>query len=259
MRYHKSSQRGSGMLHTTTFNEFVRLNHGELRSMVGSICKKYEVRSIDDVVQDVCIHLYTHNIIEKYDPSYRGQNKTAKISTYLYPILRNIVRSRRRCSDYKYYKSRWVPYDCPHGTGNFEEYTSSSCIEDDDIDLAMRYEQLDANYKNVMSQDSISKNPDELKEDLDSFGRYLEKKNKKFSLKRRRDKSKNRNGCSLTEIYFMFREGQNIHEIAQYYGVSDTFILNLKKIIRNEMKKYGLNWKFPKKKRRHGRNKVSSL
>lgn len=254
MRYHKSSQRGSGMLHTATFNEFVRLNHGELRSMVASICKKYEVMSIDDVIQDIYIHLYTHNIIEKYDPSYRGRGKTAKISTYLYPILQNIVRSRRKYSDFRYYKCRWIPYDLP------DTYTCTPCYEEDDVDLALRYEQVDTNYKNIMSQDSMSKNPDKLRDDLDSFGRYLEKRNKKFLLKRRRDKSKNRNGCSLTEIYFMFREGFNIHEIAQYYGVSDTFILNLKKIIRSEMKKYGLNWKFPtKKKRRHGRNKVSAV
>lgn len=222
------------MYYTKTFEEFIKYNEKELYSLVGSICKKYEITSIDDIVQDVYLHLYTHKIIEKYNPFLKGY-KTAKISTYLYPILKNIIRSRRKYSDFRYYKSRWTTYKNPKYEN--ESFTDS----DDDIELAMKYESMASDYRNIMSESSLSSNPDDLSFELDSFGRYLKTKNKKFCLKKRRDKSKKRNGCSLTKIYFMFKKGMNVHEIAQYYGVSDTFISNLKRIIRDEMQKYGLN------------------
>lgn len=212
------------MLHTNTFDEFVRHNHGEVCALVASICKKHEVTPVDDVIQDIYVHLHDRGIIEKFDPFSRGY-KQARMSSYLYPIFQNIIRNKKKHND-RCLRIQRFPEN------NEEE------------DFTSQYNQLASDYRGVISEASISEEPDDLREDLDSFSRYLEKKNKKYFLRKRRDKTKDREGCSLFDVFEMLRCGWNVHEIAEFYGVSDTFSSNMKKQIREEMERYGIKGFF---------------
>ena len=220
------------MQETQSFAEFVAANHKELCHMVSYICRRNDVQAIDDVIQDVYLHLFNRQVIEGFDPTRRYK---AKISTYLFPILENLVLSHRKSRHFRFEKSRMI--------------TPEDSVDGDDIEFALRYNDFAQEYSNIVSEDMLREESLDLRMELESFGRYLERKNQHYELRKRRNPRASSSGCTLHEVFEMFRDGLNNHEIALHYGVSDTFVSNLKKLLRQEMSKYGITWK-PRSKRR---------
>lgn len=223
------------MHNTKNIREFIRYNDKELRYIAASICKKYNVSCIDDIVQEVYLKILTADILERYNPNYnlsRPLCSQPKFSTFLFSIIRNIVRSFVKSGEYFIESRRY----------SLAEFDSQD--EMNDVELALRYENFAFEYKELINKDNIPGSVDCLSFELEDFEKnYFPKVNKKFTLEKRKNKDVYTDGCSLLKVYTYLKEGLLNQEIAEIHGTTNMFVSFMKKDISIAMKNYGFNWK----------------
>lgn len=229
--------------------EFISRNDKELRYLVTNICERLNVQSVDDIVQDVYLRFFTGQVIEKFDST---RYSSPKISTYLYRIIYNMV-----CSHVKSNNERIRRHSYQISDNDIESY-------EDDVELALRYNDVALEYQGILEQNQISEEMDSLGAELRYFKKnILTKKNKKYRLSKRRNKNVMTDGCDLVSVYQLLHEGLNNREIAKIYGISDMMVTNMKRQIGAILKRHGITWRGAKPKirtrARNDRHKVSKV
>jgi ATP/maltotriose-dependent transcriptional regulator MalT len=115
---------------------------------------------------------------------------------------------------------------------------------DDDERTDLPVDQIKTEYENLLYRNDFSDAIDGMNLDLDLFEDHLRKKNKHYSLSKRKDRLIGENGLDLLRVFQLLREGYSNREIAHRYGVSDMFITTVKKEIKDSMVKFGIVWSY---------------
>ena len=219
---------------TNNMMEFISKNDQELRYMVSSLCGRHQVDDFfsKDIVQEFYQRCLTSKIIESYNPNYKkGKSSHPQLSTYLYSIVANLVRSFKNSSENRVLNNRYNP-----------PAHDSDDTDVDDIELTLRFNRVAVDYENVLLNND-SENPDSLKSALWDFERKFANSrfNRRYMLRKRKNKNVTSNtGLSVLDIYNHLKRGMSSHEIAELYGVSDMFICHLKKYLAKNIKRHGI-------------------
>jgi len=229
------------MQHTQSVKEFATKNDAELRKIVTSICDKQRVsrHHVEDLVQDVYFRLIKGDVLSRFDPNFGGFKP--KISTYLYPMIYNMVTGLRNKNSYKMESGKF------HATEDFKEMVGES----DDVEIALRCCSLTPEFQSIIDHNSSDDNQGLASELKEFEEKWLSEPshNRKFSLKY---KGKRVGGGSIVDVYRYINYGLTNREIGEIYGVSGAFISTLKQMIIRTLKAYGIehrsgfkskNWK----------------
>jgi len=271
------------MVPTNSFSAFLQNNDLEFRSLVISVCDSLNFsESSEDVVQDLYLKFLTSKIIESFDEHFR--NKNTKMTTYLYPIIRNYVVSKLKSNEYRFFKQ------------NLRNYEPSDDI--DDLDLVLCHNPVAVDYINQLLHNESSDGLSGFGSQFRFFERQLEqsqkkRKNEKKYLKKHKyretdflnelkqelaelkcrnidlddpeyreisfrvENAQSTTGCTLIDIFILMYRGYSGRQIAKIYGVSDMSITNVKYKLAEAMFNYGI--KPAKKKEKNGRAKMSKM
>jgi hypothetical protein len=223
------------MRYTSDIAEFIRYNHSEVSCLVANICTYFDLTShIEDVIQDLYAKFLSCNILERFDPEYRGGTK---ISTYLHIIIVNMVKAI--CTD----KENWIErrrFRC----SSFQKVNLFHDPYHDEVENALQLENMNVDYEGNLYSNYTTEPIDGLKFDLDFFETYLKEKNRTYKLNRRRCQNVKSEGLSLLDVFQYLRKGYSHKAIAFKYGVSLAFITSLKAEIKLLMIKFGIIYGF---------------
>jgi DNA-directed RNA polymerase specialized sigma subunit len=113
--------------------------------------------------------------------------------------------------------------------------------EPSDIDRAVSHHDVALEYKDLLhfneESDQIDGTAFELRDFADRFKNSEE--NKKFELKKRKNKNHVIPECTLLEIFKYLYKGYSNKQIARIYGVTDMSITHLKHKLAEAMLEYG--------------------
>ena len=237
------------MVNTRSIGDFVSQNDHELRFIVSSLCTRYHISStpdtVNDIVQDLYLKILTGGLLEKYNPVHNG-NET-KLSTFMYAVARNVVRSIHKGTEAKFNSLRFRPPRDFYGTPDTT----------DDVEIALRFHRVAQHHQEIMDRNSVSDDPDGLGAELRKFEeKYLGRINKTYKLARRKHKSVDPGKCSMLQVFRMMRKGMSNHEIAEHYGVTDMCISHIKKDIAAALKEHGIEVPSITRKRKRRRRRV---
>jgi len=213
------------MLYFRDVATFVSHNHSGIRKLTHSICMKYNVSGVDDVLQDVYKTMVKRDILGKYNPNHPS---ATKISTYLYNLIKNVVRAYRKSNENMIERRLYHPD--PAKMGN------------DSDDVFFRDQNLDLDYENIIHRNKVSDEIDGLAMDLNLFEVYLAGRDKIYRLNKRKNMKVRTRGLSLLKVFKLMRKGLTNREIATKYGVSFMFITVIKNEIKEQLMKFGLYW-----------------
>jgi len=218
------------MQYTQSVEEFASQNDAELRKIVTSICDKQHVsrHHVEDLVQDVYVRLIKGDVLNRFDPNFGGFRP--KISTYLYPMIYNIVTGYRNKNSYRMESGKF------HATDGFKEMIG----ENDDVEIALQCCSLTPEFQSILDHNSFGDETQGLASELKEFEeKWLGEtyRNRKFSLKH---KGKPVGEGSIVDVYRYINYGLTNREIGEIYGVSGAFILTLKRMIIRTLKAYGI-------------------
>ena len=173
------------MLYCKDVETFVSANQYEIRKLASSICIRYNVSEVDDVVQDFYYQLIHRNLLEKYNPNHPS---ATKISTYLYNPLENIVKAHRNSeNDFEFKRVGACPFpeSYPYEEENQEERKSSSARKSS----IRKSNIINVDFENNSQRNGITDSFDGINLDLNLFECYLEEKNKTYRLTRRKPRA----------------------------------------------------------------------
>ena len=224
------------MVYQKDSRSFVQNNRSEIEAIVRSICYKNGVNWVDDVIQDIYLHIINSNMMSKYD------KKKGSLSTFLYVAIINIIIVQKRSVHQK------IMDNAIELPSNFSEPT-------DLVDAALSIYKMTPEHMNIVQQNRDSDDLDGIGFDLRMFvSSYLEKKDTLYRLHKRKNKKVNGGVCSMKTVYKYLFNGIPGHEIAAKYGVSSVFISSIKHDIAKALKRYGLENKSIKRRRNRGTN-----
>lgn len=233
------------MIPTNSLSTFIAQNDSELRRITNHLCISYNFPGEpEDIVQDIYVKFLTGSIIENYEEErvinknpppnpgkrkLRGIKKVVKVkmSTYLYSVIRNYILSKMKTHEYRVLKYKVPEYSQPYADAS-------------DLDKIIQHTPVEIRYQNLLSSNEDNENSllwSALNDFRENF--LSSKKNKKYSLNKRRNQEVRTSGCSLIDIFNHLYEGYNNKEIAEMYGVSDMSITNMKHQLAWQMKRYG--------------------
>lgn len=248
------------MVNTNSLTVFLKKNDLEFRSLVVSVCDKFDFPgSPEDVIQDLYHKFITGSIIEDFNPNYK--KKPTKMFTYLYPIVKNFVVSLLKSPENRFYKQ------------NLRNYEPSSDL--DEIDEVISRVPVHVDYAFVSVSNGDTDSFDSLGADFHTFKRQLirTRKNKVYLKKRRRTRSAfleelrseltvlkkkeispddpelqeiekrisaSCDGCSLTDIFSLLYRGYSGKQIASLYSVSNMSISNVKYLLGKALLAHGI-------------------
>jgi hypothetical protein len=220
------------MRYFSTVSEFISCNDTEIQKIIFRICNKHFITCYKDISQEFYKQLIAGEILKKYDPNHPTH---AKISTYLYRIIENIVLVYKKSGEFQIEKYRlgMDHYDFFHQYENGESLPSLDTLYNIKVD-----------YENILYQNEFSDTIDGIGFDLDLFEDHLKKKNKHYDLKRRKNKNIGQEGLDLLDVFQLMREGYTNREIAHKFGVSDMWITTIKSEIKDLMIKFGIIWNY---------------
>jgi len=207
-------------------DDFISYNQSQIKKITLSICYRYGIPCVDDVLQDVYETIISKDTVGTYNPNHPS---ATKISTYLYNRIRFVARSYR--------KSNETFIECHQSKPNPRYSTYSE------------EEHLDTDYENILYTNQISDAIDGLNLDLNLFEEYLEKRDKFYKLNKRKHMEIATKGLSLLSIFRLLRQGYLNKDIALKYGVTPMFITSLKTDLKKQLLKFGIYWKETKQKR----------
>jgi len=232
------------MLTTTSVDVFARQNGDELRYIVANLCVKHKVQNVEDMTQEVYAWFIKKDILNRFNPNF-GNGKV-KLSTFLYSVIENVIRGKKAQNESQVSRSKFVPPARKYRTGG--QYV-------DDVELALRYNDIAIEYETIMEQNNISDSLEGLGPDLQDFeDHFLPLENKVYTLSRRRNKAVMTSGTTLVEVFKLFRQGYSGREISRRFGISEMFVSNMKVEIAEALRAYGLG---PKKRAPRRRKKKS--
>jgi len=222
------------MHYTKSLGEFASRNQDELKRLVTSVCIRQKVPPVhvDDILQDVYLRMIGSEVLERFDPQFGGFS--TKISTYLYPVISNIVSGFKKKNNFRMETRKFRASEA------YKEETGMV----DDVEIALRCCNVTPEFQAVLDHNDASDETHGLAADLNEFeNKWLGKtyRNRRFSLKHRRDKSVGHQGCSLLDVYRHINNGLTNKQIAEIYGVSGAFITHLKHIIVRSLRAYGIS------------------
>lgn len=230
------------MVPTNSITVFLRHNDSELRSMFGNLCFKLKYAgSFDDLVQDFYCRMLTSNILQGYNRHYTTSSKytTCRLSSYLYPILRNFVLSKIKSPEYRNITKK---------AANYEVDPKDAPDMDDQGPL-------DDVYQDVVERNAETDSCDGVGTDLRMFyNSFKGSKDDKLYVPKLVEKGFSR--ATLSKVFKCIYEGYTFREIAATFGVSTMFISLMKQQLAMEMEKYGFN---PEKRRKNAGGKVSKV
>ena len=232
------------MVHALNMRAFARMNHDDLVRIVTSICSSYPNAPVEDLVQEVYLKIQAKKILRKYD------RKRAKFSTYLYQIIKNLILNYRKDPEniIENHRLRMEYVDIQ----DHNEDSGGSDYINDVVTAFNPYRhkdpEIDVNYLSYIHSNYISDSMDGINFDLNLFEHLLERKNKTYSLRNRRDKTVTRTDLSLLIVFQHMRDGYTNYQIARKFGVSNMFVTFLKNKIRDRMEKFGILWGVQKSK-----------
>lgn len=218
------------MFPTNNIAIFIKKNHSEFQNLVYHICDS--VGYLDppsDVIQGLYYKFLTSKIIQAYNPDFNGSS--IKISTYLYPIIRNFILSKQHSFEYR----RQYNYSFDYNDDLYNHEASNYDV--DDIDLIIRHNPIAIPFQNILlnNQDDYNEG---LNRDLKDFTRLFpqSKSNKRYPIK------KGRSECTLFNIFQYLYDGYNNREIAEIYGISPMYVTYMKQTLAEIMIKHGFHY-----------------
>lgn len=253
------------MIPTNDLSVFIQKNDYDVRCMVARICESLNYPgSPEDIVQDIYLKILTYNIIESYDPHYKGNN--IRMSTFIYPIVKNFIISRLKSPE-----NRLVRYQLPDCDPSAEVI--------DEVDMIVRNNPIAEEVRNIMHNNECSDSIDGIGAELRNFEQRFSESdnNKRYSLSKRKCKNKNEAynflkdlskayaeedseelkeiqhrienvdeiGCTLLDIFRLLYRGYSNKQIARIYSVSDMSVTNMKHRLAQEMIKFGFECARP--------------
>lgn len=247
------------MVPTNHISEFIEKNDTELRNMVINVCEGINYpEDPQDVVQDIYLKFLTSKIIQSYDRNFR--DKETKMSTYIFPIIRNFILSKFKSREYRFFK---------HKLPNF-----APTDDVDDLDLVIFRNPIALEFMNTLLYNGSTDNMGGLGADFKDFEHQFlhSSHNKKYSLKKRKHEKRALNylekldknslefeeikdrilnagfsGCTLLDIFQLLYKGYTNKQIAKIYGVSDMYVTSMKHKLAKVMLRYGLGTKTKSK------------
>ena len=117
----------------------------------------------------------------------------------------------------------------------------------DNVDAVIQSEHVDPDYVSMIQRNQDSDETQGLLADLQDFEENFlcDGRDKKFNLKRRKNRKVRTRGCRLSDLMNMIYKGYSNHEIAIKYGVTDMSVTHIKHQLAKTMLRYGLNWNCP--------------
>lgn len=217
------------MVPTNSIAVFLRHNDDELRRMVAKICGSLRYScSMDDLIQDVYFKFVSAKTLQSYNRHY-STGKTyssCKLSTFLYPILRNFILSKAESIDQKMIYGTVQNYDC----------------EGQEVDLDDTiHDNIAPEYRNLLAQNDSSDSIHGLSFDFKDFERKLRLSAKNKKILKRKKNAKFPQG-TLLKIFKYLYEGYSCKEIADIYGVSNMKITLLKRELGQIMLDLGFDF-----------------
>lgn len=165
------------MYPTSSFSAFLEKNDGDFRTLVKSLCESLSFPGeSEDIIQDLYYKFLTTEIIDSYRPQFRG--KDTKMTTYLYPIIKNYIISKIKSNEFRYYRQ------------SLRNYEPSNDVSE--IDFALCHNPINTDYIDVIIHNESTDGQEGLGSDFRTLSRLLRlnKKNKRYLKKRKaRDQS----------------------------------------------------------------------
>jgi len=270
------------MIPTNSISVFLENNDLEFRSLVSSLCESLNFPgSAEDVIQDLYVKFLTSEIIESFDSNFR--NKDTKMTTYLFPIIKNYIVSKIKSNECRYFRQ------------NLRNYEPSDDV--DEVELALCHNPIAIDYVDLLLYNESTDSPTGLRSDFRAFKRLLvrTRKNKRY-LKKRRSNSDFLNelkieltklkkkevdlddpeyreiserikrvqidtGCTLIDVFILLYRGYSGKQIAKVYGVSDMSVTNVKYKLAKALFDYGIQPEelINKKGKSNDRNKMPRM
>jgi DNA-directed RNA polymerase specialized sigma subunit len=194
--------------------------------MILHICKSLNFSgSLNDIVQDIYLKFCYSTILQDYDQNHTDHS--TKLSTYLYPIIRNHVLGYFKSPEYKLMKLKIANY----------EPTSDDMS---DFEATLRSNSIDMEFRETLEKNE-SESPNSMGFELQDFQGRLKnsKENKHYSLSKRKNKSTAIPECTLLQIFKYIYQGYSNKEIARIYGVTDMSVTHMKHKLAEIMHKFG--------------------
>ena len=217
------------MFSSINVKDLVRNEDDQIRYLTANLCRTYRIQSFEDMVQEVYLWIIDKDILGQYDPNYQG--KQVKLSTFLYTVIKNLIRGKKSDNETQIYQNRFRP--------PIRKYKSGG-VQLSEVELALRYNDMAIEYENIIEHNKVSDDLEGLGADLDDFEKYLASDNQSYALSRRKDKDVPTEGINLVQAFRLLREGYSSRDISKKFGFSDMFASNLKREIAIALQAYGL-------------------
>jgi DNA-directed RNA polymerase specialized sigma24 family protein len=222
------------MVSTNCIPVFIRYNDSEFRALVTSICNSLNYQgSYEEIIAELYEKICDSPILQSFNRHYYRGVASNKMSTYLYPIIRNHVISRLKSPEHKIFQS--IAYS--------PSYDSE---ETNDMDHVLSNNNIAPDYEELLLHNAEVDQVDGLRLELQDFARrYLHQ-----SKSRRGKKSlSKKSSCTLLDIYNYLYEGYSNKEIADIYEVSQMSVSHYKNKLAKALLKYGFTVS-PRRKRK---------
>lgn len=232
------------MVYLRNASDFLSCNDTEIKKMVNRICTVYRIPEYyPDILQEFYVQFIGRKILQKFDPRHPSGTK---ISTYLYRAIENMIRVFKKSSEFQVEKHE-VSLEYPfHNYWKNESYSHNYYFEENGDNPACYIPPVRTkiNIENLNYRNHFSDSIDGMNFDLNLFEAFLLKKNRYYTLKKRKNKAINNKGLNLRKVFQLMQIGYTNREIAKKYGVSDMFITTVKREIKDMMIKFGIVWNY---------------
>jgi RNA polymerase sigma factor (sigma-70 family) len=228
------------MVSTNCIAVFIRHNDSEFRALITSICNSLNYRgSYEDVIEDLYEKICDLPILQGFNRHYYRGIPSNKMSTYLYPIIRNHVISLLKAPEEKIFRS--------------PAYISED-TDEVDIDRTLYGNPVAMDYEEVLLANAEGDKVDGLRMELQDFARrYLcPKKKGKKRLSKKSD-------CTLLDIFNYLYKGYTNKEIADIYNVSQMSVSHYKNKLAKALLRYGFSVNSSRRGKAYGTNNVPKV
>lgn len=215
------------MIPTNDKAVFLQKNYTELNRMISKVALDYHYRGhLEDLIQDFYLKILTSDIIESYRQDFHGPETVTKISTYIYPMIKNFIIMKFRTKDYRF--------------SNFSLSNQDEGCDDGFFDSLKKASDYDIE---VIDHNQIVEENEHAEEDINFIKDKFEEMglDKMFPLDKKKDKSFEAvEECTLLNIFRHLYDGFTNRDIARMYGVSYMYITYLKQYLAKRLMKKGL-------------------
>ncbi len=233
------------MVSTNCIAVFIQHNDSEFRALVTSVCHSLNYRGpYEDVIEDLYEKICDLPILQGFNRHFYRHGRSGheiasnKMSSYLYPIIRNHIIGLLKSSEEKIFRS--------------PAYMSEEA-EENDMDTVLLGNSIASDYKELLLANAEADRSDGLRMELQDFARrYLCPKHGRNRLSKKSD-------CTLLDIFNYLYKGYTNKEIADVYGVSQMSVSHYKNKLAKALLRYGFSAKIRRRGKVYDPNKVSEM